>query len=172
MVLNVNEISSLNDKKLIIPVFNDLIQIMNQRPKTLKAKDSVAAFRIRKNMEIGVILTLRNNDKLSFFIKKLQVCLALLSLLPSKSQFGINNISPLSLSPSSPSSPLLGPGANFTLLFSAPSSFTFTPSLHLRRLGLPTTPFLTILQKVRESYQEARRQPGIRPLSANLRNWR
>ena len=58
---NYNEVTK--DKLVLLPVYKTLMLLTGQKPKIIKAKDSIAAFKIRKNMEIGAFVTLRNNFK-------------------------------------------------------------------------------------------------------------
>jgi len=53
----------VKDKQALIPVYKTLMLTTGQKPKIIKAKDSIAAFKIRKNMEIGALVTVRNNLK-------------------------------------------------------------------------------------------------------------
>ena len=52
----------IKDKYALIPVYKTLMSLTGQKPKILKAKDSIAAFKIRKNMEIGLLVTIRNSN--------------------------------------------------------------------------------------------------------------
>jgi len=51
------------DKHSLLPVYKTLMLLTGQKPKILKAKDSVAAFKIRKNLEIGALVTVRHSSK-------------------------------------------------------------------------------------------------------------
>lgn len=53
------------DKLVLLPVYKTLMLLTGQKPKIIKAKDSIAAFKIRKNMEIGALVTIRNTAKLN-----------------------------------------------------------------------------------------------------------
>ena len=72
--LNANIVSSAGDKKLLIPVISALVDLSGQRPKPIKATESVAAFRVRKTMEVGAELTLRGKT-LSAFVRRMRVFL-------------------------------------------------------------------------------------------------
>lgn len=50
----------IKDKSLLLPAFKTLMSLTGQKPKVIKAKDSVAAFKIRKNMELGALVTIRH----------------------------------------------------------------------------------------------------------------
>jgi ribosomal protein L5 len=56
----------IKDKLALLPVYKTLMLLSGQKPKVLKAKDSIAAFKVRKNMEIGALVTLRGPAKLNF----------------------------------------------------------------------------------------------------------
>ena len=55
---NYNEV--VKEKLVLLPVFKTLMLLTGQKPKVIKAKKSIAAFKTRKNMEIGAIVTVRN----------------------------------------------------------------------------------------------------------------
>ena len=48
------------DKLVLLPVFKTLMLLTGQKPQIILAKESIAAFKIRKNMEIGAKVTVRN----------------------------------------------------------------------------------------------------------------
>jgi len=72
--LNANTVSATGDKKLLIPVIGALLRLTGQRPRPTKATESVAAFRVRKFMEIGAELNLRGKA-LRSFVGKLRILL-------------------------------------------------------------------------------------------------
>jgi len=49
----------IKDKFALLPVYKTLMLLTGQKPKIIRAKDSIAAFRVRKNMEIGALVTIR-----------------------------------------------------------------------------------------------------------------
>lgn len=51
----------IKDKLALLPVYKTLMLLTGQKPKIIKAKDSIAAFKVRKNMEIGALVTIRHN---------------------------------------------------------------------------------------------------------------
>jgi len=55
----------IKDKLALLPVFKSLMLFTGQKPTIIKAKDSIAAFKIRKNMEIGCQVTVRQGAKLN-----------------------------------------------------------------------------------------------------------
>jgi len=70
--LNSNEV--IKDKSLLLPALASALILTGQRPKIKKAKNSVSAFKIRKNMETGLVVTLRGSN-LNFFLEKLNIFL-------------------------------------------------------------------------------------------------
>jgi large subunit ribosomal protein L5 len=58
---------SIANKKLIDSAVNELTQITGQKAVKTKAKKSIAQFKIRKGMEIGVAVTLRGAIMYEFF---------------------------------------------------------------------------------------------------------
>ena len=54
------------DKLSLLSSINNILDITGQKPGILKSQKSVSAFKIRKGMEIGGILTLRNQNLLNF----------------------------------------------------------------------------------------------------------
>jgi len=63
---NYNEVTK--DKSLLIPVFNSLMLLSGQKPKIIKNKESIAAFKTRKNMEVGALVTIRNKNFLKIIM--------------------------------------------------------------------------------------------------------
>ena len=55
------------DGQQLLPIIAGLVRLAGQRPKATKATESVAAFKIRKSMEIGAELTLRGKALNTFF---------------------------------------------------------------------------------------------------------
>lgn len=62
--LTYNEIS--RDKNLLLPVIKTIMSFTGQKPKILKSKNSIASFKIRKNMEVGALVTIRHQNMLNF----------------------------------------------------------------------------------------------------------
>jgi ribosomal protein L5 len=79
--LNYNDV--VKDKKLLLPVISSLTSLTGQRPLVLKARTSVAAFKIRKGMDIGALVTLRKDNKKRLY-KKLIVSLPKINLTKYK----------------------------------------------------------------------------------------
>jgi large subunit ribosomal protein L5 len=55
----------IKDKFALLPVYKTLMLLTGQKPKIIRAKDSIAAFRVRKNMEIGALVTIRKILKIN-----------------------------------------------------------------------------------------------------------
>ena len=70
IVLNVGCGEARENSKVVDAIVSDLAQITGQRPIVCKAKKSVANFKLREGMPIGVKVTLRG-DKMYEFIDRL-----------------------------------------------------------------------------------------------------
>ena len=70
VVINVGCGEAKENSKVVDAVINDLSAITGQRPIVCKAKKSVANFKLREGMPIGVKVTLRS-DKMYEFIDRL-----------------------------------------------------------------------------------------------------
>ena len=70
VVINVGAGEAKDDAKVIDSIMSDLALITGQKPVPTFAKKSVANFKIRKGMKIGVKVTLRG-DKMFEFIDRL-----------------------------------------------------------------------------------------------------
>ncbi len=70
VVINVGCGEAKDNSKAIDAIISDLSQITGQRPVTCKAKKSVANFKLREGMPIGVKVTLRG-DRMYEFIDRL-----------------------------------------------------------------------------------------------------
>ena len=53
----------------------ELAQITGQKPKICKARKSIAGFKIRKGVPIGVMVTLRRNRMYDFLVRLINVAL-------------------------------------------------------------------------------------------------
>jgi large subunit ribosomal protein L5 len=58
------------------PAVNELGQITGQKPVVTRAKKSIAAFKLRENMPIGVMVTLRGDRMYEFYDRLVSVVLA------------------------------------------------------------------------------------------------
>lgn len=70
VVLNMGVGEAVADSKKIKSAFDDLQAIAGQKPVITKAKTSIATFKVRENMPIGVKVTLRK-DRMYEFIDRL-----------------------------------------------------------------------------------------------------
>ena len=61
---------AVNDSKKVKAAANDLGLIAGQRPVITKARQSIAAFKLREGMPVGASVTLRS-DKMWFFLDRL-----------------------------------------------------------------------------------------------------
>ncbi len=77
--LSANFVSAAGDKKLLIPVLLGLLQFTGIRPCPTKASESVAAFKVRKYMEIGAEVNIRGRS-LNQFINRLRISLPVLCI--------------------------------------------------------------------------------------------
>ena len=70
IVINVGAGEAKDNAKAIDAIMNDLSAITGQKPQVCKAKKSVANFKLREGMNIGVKVTLRG-DRMYEFIDRL-----------------------------------------------------------------------------------------------------
>ena len=70
VVINVGCGEARDNPKVIDSIISDLMQITGQRPIVCKAKKSVANFKLREGMNIGVKVTLRG-DRMYEFVDRL-----------------------------------------------------------------------------------------------------
>jgi large subunit ribosomal protein L5 len=61
--------------KLIDPAVTEVTQITGQKPVVTKAKKSIAQFKVREGMPIGVMVTLRGDRMYEFFDRLVNVAL-------------------------------------------------------------------------------------------------
>ncbi len=66
IVLNMGVGEAVNDSKKIRSAVADMTAIAGQQPVITKAKKSIAAFRVREGMPLGVKVTLRGNQMFEF----------------------------------------------------------------------------------------------------------
>ena len=62
VVINVGAGEAISNSKVIDAIMNDLMQITGQKPIICRAKKSVANFKLREGMPIGVKVTLRREN--------------------------------------------------------------------------------------------------------------
>ena len=75
ITLNVGLGDATQNPKLIDPAVNELSAIAGQKPVVTKAKKSIAAFKLRENMSIGCMVTLRGNQMYEFLDRLVSVSL-------------------------------------------------------------------------------------------------
>ena len=69
IVINVGAGEARENAKVIDAIMNDLAAITGQKPVICRAKKSVANFKLREGMPIGVKVTLRNERMYEFLDK-------------------------------------------------------------------------------------------------------
>jgi large subunit ribosomal protein L5 len=70
VVINMGVGEAVSNSKVIDSAVNDLQTISGQKPVVTRAKKSIAGFKVRENMPIGVKVTLRG-DRMYHFLDKL-----------------------------------------------------------------------------------------------------
>jgi large subunit ribosomal protein L5 len=75
IVLNMGVGEAVQDSKKIDAAVGDLTAITGQHPVVIRAKQSIATFKLRKNMPIGVKVTLRRERMYEFLDRLITVAL-------------------------------------------------------------------------------------------------
>lgn len=75
IVINLGLGKAIQEKNLLGIAEKELVQIIGQKPVKTRAKKSIAAFKLRKGMEIGLKATLRGKKMYDFLTKLIQVAL-------------------------------------------------------------------------------------------------
>ena len=75
IVVNVGLGEAVNDSKALENAMQDLATITGQKPRVNRARKSVAGFKVREGMPIGVKVTLRGDRMWEFFDRLLSVAL-------------------------------------------------------------------------------------------------
>ncbi len=75
VVINIGMGEAIQNKNTLVSAQNDLVEITGQKPVVTKAKRSVAAFKLREGMDIGVMVTLRGQRMFDFLDKLINVAL-------------------------------------------------------------------------------------------------
>lgn len=70
VVINMGVGDAVQNSKVLDAAVNDMQLISGQKPVITKAKKSIAGFKLRENMPIGVKVTLRG-DRMYYFLDKL-----------------------------------------------------------------------------------------------------
>ncbi len=76
IVVNMGVGDATQNAKLIDPAATEVGQITGQKPVVTKARKSIAAFKVREGMPIGVMVTLRGDRMYEFFDRLVNVALA------------------------------------------------------------------------------------------------
>jgi large subunit ribosomal protein L5 len=75
IILNMGVGEATQNAKLIDPAVTEVTQITGQKPVVTKAKKSIAQFKVREGMPIGVQVTLRGDRMYEFFDRLVNVAL-------------------------------------------------------------------------------------------------
>ena len=75
IVVNMGVGEAVQDAKKIDAAVGDLSAITGQRPIVIRAKQSIATFKLRKNMPVGVKVTLRRDRMYEFLDRLITVAL-------------------------------------------------------------------------------------------------
>ena len=75
IVINMGVGDSISNSKLLDAAVEDLAQISGQKPLITKAKKSIAVFKLREGMPIGVKVTLRGERMYEFYDKLVSIAL-------------------------------------------------------------------------------------------------
>ncbi len=75
IIINMGVGEAKENPKVLEAAVNDLTQISGQKPVITKAKKSVAAFKVRTGMSVGVKVTLRSDRMYEFADKLINVAL-------------------------------------------------------------------------------------------------
>ncbi|HSE48821.1 MAG TPA: 50S ribosomal protein L5 [Terriglobales bacterium] len=67
IVVNMGVGEATQNAKVLDPAVRDLGEITGQKPVITRAKKSIAAFKVRENMPIGAMVTLRGDRMYEFF---------------------------------------------------------------------------------------------------------
>src|SRR5579863_157294 len=73
--LNIGLGEATQNQKLMDGAVNELAMIAGQKPVVTKARKSIAAFKLRENMSIGCMVTLRGERMYEFFDRLVNVAL-------------------------------------------------------------------------------------------------
>ena len=75
IVVNMGLGEAIQNAKLLDPASRELGQITGQKPVITRARKSIANFKLRKNMPIGAMVTLRGDRMYEFFDRLVNVAL-------------------------------------------------------------------------------------------------
>jgi large subunit ribosomal protein L5 len=75
IVVNMGVGEATQNAKVIDPAVGEVTQITGQKPIVTKARKSIAAFKVREGMPIGVMVTLRGDRMYEFFDRLVNIAL-------------------------------------------------------------------------------------------------
>ena len=75
IVLNIGLGEAINDAKALDGAMRDVATVTGQKPRVNRARKSIAAFKLREGMPIGVKVTLRGDRMWEFFDRLLSIAL-------------------------------------------------------------------------------------------------
>ncbi len=75
IVINAGVGDATQDSKNIESVYNEIVVITGQKPVKTKAKKSLATYKLREGQEIGVKVTLRNENMWNFLNKLIAIAI-------------------------------------------------------------------------------------------------
>ena len=75
IVVNLGLGQAINDKNLLSNAEDEMVQILGQKPYRTKAKKSVAGFKLREGLEIGLKATLRGKKMYDFLTRLVDTAL-------------------------------------------------------------------------------------------------
>jgi large subunit ribosomal protein L5 len=75
VVINMSVSEAVQDSKKLQAAFDDLMLIAGQKPVVTKAKKSIASFKLREGMSIGVMVTLRKDRMYEFLDRLINIAL-------------------------------------------------------------------------------------------------
>jgi large subunit ribosomal protein L5 len=75
IVINMGVGEATQNAKMIDPAVSEIQQIAGQKPVVTKAKKSIAAFKVREGMPIGVMVTLRGDRMYEFLDRLVNIAL-------------------------------------------------------------------------------------------------
>ena len=75
IVINMGVGDAVNDRKAVDKAFEELTAIAGQKPVITKAKKSIAGFKVREEMALGVKVTLRKNRMFEFLDRLVTIAL-------------------------------------------------------------------------------------------------
>ena len=75
VVINMGVGDAVNDRKVVEKAYEELMAIAGQKPVITKAKKSIAGFKVREEMALGVKVTLRKNRMYEFLDRLINIAL-------------------------------------------------------------------------------------------------